>query len=305
MRSFLVLVLILSVLCLALVLGWPKGARAPGEADASTQKGGATRADPAELPRNLLEGALDVANRYSFTVSVDANPFAAGEGARLCSGLLLAPRLVLTAGHCVCGWLKAGTEGAQGAALMDRSGCVSSATITAMIYQPREPGRAPRAIHDQRRGEVLPHPELRIERDASGQLTAIHANLALILLEGPVQDVAPPPPLADSEVRQDEPLITVGYGNDPEGTALHGERRFNMSRVVGLSEDRERILLSPPRQWLYQDDSGGPCLRESPEGDVLVGVSNRGLNNESFCLSTSFHREWLSKQLLEADPLPK
>ncbi|KFE64252.1 hypothetical protein DB31_2046 [Hyalangium minutum] len=219
---------------------------------------------------------------------------------QLCSGLLLAPRLVLTVGHCVCGWHKAEADGDLNEALIDRSDCASSATIIAMIYQTRKPGRAPTAIHDQHRGEVRPHPELRIVRDASGKLTTVHANLALILLEEPVQDVAPPPKLADSEARLDEPLITVGYGNDESGAALYGERRFNTSRVVSLPGDRERIFLSPPGQLLYQDDSGGPCLRESPQGDVLVGVSNRGLNNESICLSTYFHREWLTKQLLEA-----
>ena len=115
----------------------------------------------------------------------------------------------------------------------------------------------------------------------------------------------PPPMLAESDARLDEPLTTVGYGNDERGAALHGERRFNTSRVVSLSEDRERILLSSPGHLLYQNDSGGPCLRERPEGDVLVGISNRGLNNESSCLSTYFHREWLRKQLLEIVQLPK
>jgi len=311
-------VLILSLLCLALVVGWPKGAPAPGKADASTQEAVAHRdaaatlgplagdvSDPVQLPQNSLGGALDVSNRYSFTVSVEANSSAREEGAQLCSGLLLAPHLVLTAGHCVCGWHKPETDGDRGEALIDRSDCVSSATITAMIYQPRKPERAPTAIHDNHRGEVRPHPELRIVRDASGRLTTVHANLALILLEEPVQDVAPPPMLADSDARLDEPLITVGYGNDERGAALHGERRFNMSRVVSLSEDRERILLSSPGQLLYRNDSGGPCLRERPEGDVLVGISNRGLNNESSCLSTYFHREWLRKQLLEIVQLPK
>lgn len=299
-------VLILSLLCLALVLGWPKDVYAPGKADASSQESVGARdadvslgtlardvSDPVQVPQNSLEGALDVSNRYSFTVAVDASSSATAEGARLCSGLLLAPRLVLTAGHCVCGWHKAEADGDRGESLMDHSDCASSATITAMIYQPREPGRPPTAIHDQHRGEVRPHPGLRIVRDAAGKLTTVQANLALIHLEKPVQDVAPPPMLADSEARLDEPLMTVGYGNDESSAALHGERRFNTSRVVSLPEDRERIFLSPPRQLLYQDDSGGPCLRESPEGDVLLGISNRGLNNESSCLSTYFHREWL------------
>lgn len=314
MRPALVLpVLLLSLLVLMLVMGWPQGLHAPGKADASTQETVTPRdadvtlgilagdaPDPVQIPQNSLEGALDVSNRYSFTVSVEANPTATEEGVQLCSGLLLTPRLVLTAGHCVCGWHKAEKDGRQGEALMDRSGCAASATITAMIYQPRTPGRAPAAIHDSHRGEVHPHPEFQLVRDASGKLTTVHANLALILLEEPVLDVAPPPRLADSEARLEESLVTVGYGNDERGTALHGERRFNTSRVISLPEDRERILLSPPRHLLYQDDSGGPCLRESPEGDVLVGVSNRGLNNESSCLSTYFHREWLRQQLIEA-----
>ena len=157
MRSALVLpVLALSLLVLALVMAWPKGSHAPGKTDASTQETGAPRGTGASLahwretcrslsrsPQNSLEGALDVSNRYSFTVAVEANPSATGEGAQLCSGLLLTPRLVLTAGHCVCGWHKAEAGGHQGEAFMDRSGCTSFATITSMIYQPRTPGRAP------------------------------------------------------------------------------------------------------------------------------------------------------------------
>lgn len=306
MRPALVLpMLFLCLLCLALVLSWPKGAHAPGKADVTVGTLAGEVSDPVQIPQSSLEGALDVSNRYSFTVAVEANSSATEEGVQLCSGLLLAPHLVLTAGHCVCGWHKPEADGDWGEALIDRSDCASSATITAMIYQPRKPGRAPTAIHDNHRGEVRPHPGLRIVRDASGKLTTVHANLALILLEEPVQDVAPSPMLADSEARLDEPLITVGYGNDERGAALHGERRFNTSRVVSLPEDRERILLSRPRQLLYQEDSGGPCLRESPEGDVLVGVSNRGLNNESSCLSIYSHRDWLRKQLLEAVQLPK
>jgi hypothetical protein len=306
-------VLVLCLLCLALVLGWHKNSPAPGKADASTQGTVSARdadvtvgtlagdvSDPVQIQQNLLEGALDVSNRYSFTVSIEANPSTTEEGTLTCSGLVIAPRLVLTAGHCVCGWHKTETNGNRDEALIDRSACASSATITAMIYQPRKPGGAPRAIHDRHRGEVRPHPELRIVRDAPGQLTTVHANLALILLEEPVQELAPPPKLADSEARLDESLITVGYGSDESGPKLHGQRRFNTSRVVTIPGDHERILLSPPKQLLYQNDSGGPCLRESPEGDVLVGISNRGLGNESNCLSTYFHRDWLRKEILEA-----
>lgn len=306
-------VAVLSLLCLALVLGWPKSSPAPGKAGASNQSTVSTRSaditigtsagdmpDPVQIQQNLLEGVLDVSNRYSFTVSIEANPSTTEENALLCSGLLMTPRLVLTAGHCVCSWHKTETNSARDETLIDRSACASSAIITAMIYQPRKPGGAPRAIHARHRGEVRPHPELRIVRDALGNLSTVHANLAVILLEEPVQDFAPPPKLADSEARLDEFLITVGYGSDERGPQFHGQRRFNKSRVIGVPGDHERILLSPPNQWVYQNDSGGPCLRESPGGDVLVGISNRGFGNESSCLSISFHEAWLKKAILGA-----
>jgi hypothetical protein len=319
MRPTLVLtVLVLGLLCLGLLLGWPAGAPPSGKTDASTQASVAPTnaavtikplaeevSGPVLLPRNLLEGVLDVSNRYSFTVKVEAHFSAQQEAQQLCSGLLLAPRLVLTAGHCVCDWYKPETADAQDEAVIDLSGCASHATVTAMIYQPRAPGRPPTALHANHRGEVRPHPELRIVRDTLDRITTIHANLALIFLEEPVLDAAPAPRIADSDARLNEPLITVGYGNDERGMALHGERRFNTSRVIEISEDHERVVLSPPRRALYQHDSGGPCLQEISKKDVLVGVSNRGLGNESSCSSASLHREWLAKQLSDKIEPPK
>jgi hypothetical protein len=308
------LIPLLPLLCLALVLIGCKDSSAQGKADASTQQTASVRdADvplgtlagdvpaPVQVQQNLLEGEVDVSNRYSSTVLIEANPSTTEAGALKCSGLLVAPRLVLTAGHCVCSQHKTETSSNPGGNIIDRSACASTATITAMTYQQQRPGENLRAMHERHRGEVHPHPELRIVLDPQGNITAIHANLAVILLEEPVPELASPPKLAESEVQPEEPVITVGYGNDGSGPELYGQRRFNKGRVVRLAENHEQIFLTPPKRFLYENDSGGPCLRESPQGDVLVGISNRGLGNESNCLSTYFHREWLRREILKAD----
>jgi hypothetical protein len=301
--------LVLSVLCLGLLSSWPKAPSVHEEAAATIQAPGAPTdaavtveplareiSGPVLVPRNLLEGTVDVSNRYAFTVKVEAHFSAQQEGQDLCSGLLLTPRIVLTAGHCVCAWHKPEKDDAQVEAVIDLSDCASHATVHAMIYKSKVPGRPPTALHANHRGEIRPHPELRVVRDALDKLTTIHANLALIFLEEPVLDITPAPRIAAPDARLNEPLTTVGYGNDEKDLTPHGDRRFNTSHITAVSMNKERIALTQPKRALYQNDSGGPCLQSSSAGDAIVGISNRGLGNESSCSSIDSHREWLAIQ---------
>ena len=256
--------------------------------------------DPIRLHQIRLEGEVDAANRYLSTVLIEASS-AMTMNALKCSGVLIAPRLVLTAGHCVCLQHKVASGEDPGGARIDRSDCVSTATVTLMTYQPQKPGENLRALHERYPGEVHPHPELTIRLDTQEQVTSVQANLAVILLGEPVPDRVLPLTLAESKLQPGESLVLSGYGSDGIRPELHGQRRFNKVRVVRVSADHERGFLDQPRRPLYANDSGGPCMRESEKGGVLVGISNRGLGSEPTCMSTHLHKDWLREEILKAN----
>src|SRR4051794_31877989 len=55
---------------------------------------------PVDERKALPDGESDLTNRYTFTVMIQV-PTTSGKTIT-CSGVLVTPRLVLTAGHCVC-----------------------------------------------------------------------------------------------------------------------------------------------------------------------------------------------------------
>jgi Trypsin len=301
-------VLVGSLLGLALVLGACKERPGREKADASTQDTAPERdaepifeslagdvVDPVRIPQISLDGEVDAENRYLSTVLIEASSPTDAMNTLRCSGVLMAPRLVLTAGHCVCTQHKD-----QGGTVIEQSDCLSTATVISMTYQRRKPGENLRALHEHYRGKIRPHPELRIQLDAQQRLTSVHADLAIILLEEPMPDRIIPLKLAESGLQPEEPLVLSGYGSNGTGSGLYGERRFNKVRVARVSEDHERIFLDQPRRPRYANDSGGPCLREVEQGGLLVGISIRGLGSEPMCMSMRFHKDWLREELLKA-----
>jgi hypothetical protein len=239
-----------------------------------------------------LAGEVDLANRYLFTVLLEAHGSPAAEEALKCSGVIIAPSLVLTAGHCVCPL--------QPGAANNHSTCATTAALTAMTYLPPMPGQSSRALHERYEGVIRTHPEFKVLLAENGGVTSIRANLALILLNTPLPERLRPVRLGEAEVELHSPLVTVGYGNDRDDISIFGRRRFNRTRVASSPAGNEVLLLDRPQQPLFANDSGGPCLRESALGPELVGISNRGLGRDSTCTSITSHRVWLRDELLKA-----
>ncbi|MBN1208915.1 MAG: trypsin-like serine protease [Myxococcaceae bacterium] len=246
------------------------------------------------MPR--IAGESDTGNRYPFTVMVFSQASGTEQQGRQCSGVLIDPRLVLTAGHCVCMRQESPAPGTGDRSLIDSSSCARTATVTTVLYESGASGRGVKSFTQEYSGEVRPHPALKVLLDAQGEVVSSEADLAFIFLETPVEGHLPPVELADAEVEAGETLVMVGFGSDELLGTLGGKRRFRANAVTTVLEPG-RALFQPPERPLYRGDSGGPCLRETRNGALLVGILSRGLGKQASLTRTYPYRDWLREEL--------
>jgi hypothetical protein len=247
-------------------------------------------------------GEMDVKNRYASTVMLSLkDPMALPD----CSGLLLAPRLVLTAGSCVCGLSTVPPQGGDGGSRAAASSCEERILVTAIVYgQVGNPKRKELTTDMQFHtvaGTVRPHPELELILGKRGGLVGSRADLAVILLDEPMDEEWTEVALARNEVQKGESLIMAGYGHDELVGGCHGVRYFRRNKVLEVRSSKgDRILYEQQGAAAYNGYDGGPCLREEGERRELVGVASARAQGELVCTSTTAHRDWLLTELRRA-----
>ncbi len=274
-------------------LGAPGGGRNGSSTDEAEPLGLADNEGP-------LAGEIDTGNHFLSVVDILTQIPQGWRKGTHCSGVLLAPNLVLTAGHCVCKRQERHGPGRESRTVIDASSCVTSASVRTAIYEPPPPGDYS-VVFEKYKGQVQPHPELKLVLDSLGRVMSSQADLSFIVLDKPVSMAFAPVSLAETGVQAHESIVMVSFGFDEDMGSLGGDRRINRYKVTRTQEPGdERVLFHQPQRHEYKGDSGGACLRQTGEGFTLVGISSRGLGQEPAFTDIQTYRAWIINEAPQA-----
>ena len=189
-----------------------------------------------------------------------------------CTGTLLAPRLVLTARHCV------GDTDAYAACKED-----GTPIIAGTIRKNHKPETMYVFTGTDRPefggGEVEPAGQGMKILDDGGKNLCNH-DIALIVLKEPVKDAQIAPIRLDADVEVGEMITAVGWGVTEKTPQPDQRMQRKNVEIMTVGPDRSAGAV-PPNEFevgesICSGDSGGPAFAQ--ETNAIVGVVSRGGN---------------------------
>jgi hypothetical protein len=152
-------------------------------------------------------------------------------------------------------------------------------------------------------GRIHPHPDFKLMLDAQDVVQSSHADLAVIVLDFPVEASLSFSQISDSKVKGNEMLIMAGYPVDSRFGGFAGIRYFRKNRVTqNPSSPTGRVLYEQQAPFLYNGYPGGPCIREDAAQQWLVGIASLSSDRELAFTSTAVFKDWILTEIQRATP---
>jgi hypothetical protein len=149
-------------------------------------------------------------------------------------------------------------------------------------------------------GKVRPHPNLEILLDERGVPISHRSDLAVIVLDKPIEGAFPVIRLPDSEARLHESFMISGYGFDGKSSLIRGLRRFGRKKVTRLAVPGSEGILFEQDGAAFTSGSGEPCLRQERRGTVLIGITAMVSEEGTAFTSMYPYRDWLLSEIRRA-----
>ncbi len=199
---------------------------------------------------------------------------------------------------------------------LNRSDCATHARVSKYTHKDersKDGGRTVTSKFTPAWGSAFLPDEFRIDLNEQGEITSIHADIAVIRLEsqmGIKLDYEP----ADRGFQIGDRITLVGFGS----TSMNGKQaseslQFGKNTVTGIRLMEHEPRPSPGKQdtvgQFHRDyeantergDSGGPCFREEGKRRWLMGIMLHKVNSmgvKTSCLDL-FHSKDLVDRLIQ------
>lgn len=259
-------------------------------------------------------GELDAEDRYLSAVMVVVDGQKSGGRSSSCSGVLAHPRMVITAGHCVCAGRAPTREeedaqasrraesqpsrqagvitraaALQGVSLTEvtnaKSSCAQRVQVRTVSYASSEEAFSLEKT-ERFTGQVVPHPNFEImlgHRGGAPHVVWSNADLAVIFLEKPVPLELPRLELADSEVQVGELITLVGFSHGTSSPPSYGVRYFgenSVNRLIAL--ETGSVVFRAEAQHL----NDGRAASHAQKGDSGGACIKKGARNQLVGITT-------------------